>query len=288
MKLLDTILSKIDKTIKYIFLLNDGLIMEMSYIDNNTDKDIICVSSQTACAMGCKFCHTTDYIGQLKIRNITISEITSGIQLLMDQQPILWENKRMLLISYMGCGEPLLNAINVFESLYAVKLNFKKVRFAIATILPKDDWENFFFLTNRISKYEVPVKMHLSLHFPFDNIRSKWMPKALNIKSALAAMNFYKKTAGNVEIYYTPIKGINNKPEDIHELANLLSTYRIPIKFLKFNEKSTLEAKQGSIDTHELEEYGLPYEFYTPPGLDVGASCGQFLFDYYYLKYNTK
>jgi adenine C2-methylase RlmN of 23S rRNA A2503 and tRNA A37 len=31
----------------------------------------------------------------------------------------------------------------------------------------------------------------------------------------------------------------------------------------------------------ELERNGVEYEWYVPPGRDVGASCGQFMFDYY-------
>ena len=70
--------SKVDKTIKYVFKLHDGLIMETTYIDNNTGKDIICVATQTMCGMGCSFCHLTDYIGVLKNRNISKDAIKNA------------------------------------------------------------------------------------------------------------------------------------------------------------------------------------------------------------------
>jgi adenine C2-methylase RlmN of 23S rRNA A2503 and tRNA A37 len=30
-----------------------------------------------------------------------------------------------------------------------------------------------------------------------------------------------------------------------------------------------------------FDKYNISHEYYTPPGLDIGASCGQFLLDYY-------
>lgn len=286
MKVLDTIASKVDKTVKYIYQLDDKLIMEMAYIDNDTNKDIICVSSQTACAMRCKFCHTADYFDKLKIRNIKDSEILEGIQFIVNDRD-LWPNERLLLISYMGCGEPILNTSNVFKSMYNLQRSFKRIRFAIATMLPKNNWVNFVDLVEDIWKYKTPVKLHLSLHFTADKTRQLWMPNALAIKPSLDLLMFYKHLTGNnVEVHYTPIKDTNDSEKDMRDLSLLLFRSGIPIKFLKFNEKKTLNAQEGIIDVSYLKDLGMQYEFYTPPGLDIGASCGQFLFDYY-LKYNV-
>lgn len=288
MTTLDTIKSKLDKTVKYIFRLDDGLIMEMAYIDNNTNKDIICVPSQTACAMGCKFCHTTDYKTRLKIRNVTEYELLKGIQYVAAEHD-LFSNRRLLLISYMGCGEPLLNVSNVFGSMYSLMhcSVFKHVRFAIATMIPKNDWVNFSSLVKDIQQYKLPVKMHLSLHFPTEQVRREWMPNALAIEPSLDLLTFYRHLTGNsIEVHYTPIKDVNDSFDDMNGLSLLLFQRQIPVKFLKFNEKDTLNAQAGIVDTSHFDDLGLPYEFYTPPGLDIGASCGQFLFDYY-LKYNS-
>jgi len=289
LKLLDTIASKIDKTVKYIFQLDDQLIMEIAYIDNDTGKDIICVSTQTACLMGCKFCHTTDYRTVLKTRNLTEYEILKGIEDVARSHN-LFGNKRMLLISYMGCGEPLLNSTNVVDSMHHLMYHsvFKSIRFAIATMIPKNEWTEFANLTNCIKKYRLPVKIHLSLHFSTDEIRQVWIPSALNLKPSLDLLMFYKHLTGNnVEVHYTPIKDVNNGDQNMRDLGILLFRTGIPIKFLKFNEKKTLNAHEGTIDTSYLDDLGIKYEFYTPPGLDIGASCGQFLFDYY-LNYNKK
>ena len=78
MKFLNKIYSKIDKVVKYVFEYNKQIV-ELSYIDNGTGKDIICVPTHTMCNLGCKFCHTTDYIGKIPIVKITFHEIFYGI-----------------------------------------------------------------------------------------------------------------------------------------------------------------------------------------------------------------
>ena len=79
MKCLDKIKSKVDKTVKYIFSLSDGLIAEVAYIDKDDGKDILCVSTQTACSMGCKFCHLTDTLGKLNVHNISAEDISKMV-----------------------------------------------------------------------------------------------------------------------------------------------------------------------------------------------------------------
>lgn len=288
MKLLTTIKSKIDKTVKFIFLMDDTLIMEMAYIDNNTGKDIICVSSQSACAMGCKLCHTTDYIGKLKVRNFTAEEITGGVRWVCNEMN-LHLNTRMLLISYMGCGEPMLNVAHIVDSMIALRGMFSKIRFAIATMLPETHWVQFFTLTQAVREYALPVKIHLSLHSALEDCRGTLIPRALPIEPSIKALQFYQAATGNaVELHYALIKDVNDSHNDLTALFYLLHKSKIPIKFMPYNEKTTSVWKKGDILADYIElliENGISHEFYTPPGLDVGASCGQFLFDYY-VKYN--
>lgn len=289
MKLLDIVKSSLDKTVKFIFTLEDGIIMEMAYIDNNTGKDIICVSTQSSCAMGCKMCHTTDYIGKLKVRNLTAQEIIGGVRLVCNDIN-LHQNNRMLLISYMGCGEPLLNVDGVIGSMIELRKQFTQIRFAIATMLPKSHWNSFFTLTKNIYDGKLPVKIHLSLHSPIDAVRAEWLPNALEIAPSIAALSFYRAITGNaVEIHYTIIDGVNNREVDIAALCRLLSEAKIPVKFLKFNEKTTLDAKSAVLPEKVIKYFellGIQYEFYTPPGADIGSSCGAFDMSIY-LEYNS-
>jgi len=291
MKFIKTVKSNLDQTIKYIFKTDDNLIIELSYINKDDGKDIICTPSQTMCNLGCKFCHTKEYIGKIKNRNLTNIEINESIDYIIDDLKII-NNNRPLLISFMGCGEPILNVDNICQSMKWIRGHFEKrniplVRFAIATSIPKNKWEEFFRLTHFIHENKLPVKIHLSLHYTIDLIRKEWMPASLDIIPSLAAIDFYKKLTNNaVEIHYTLIEGVNDTEQDAILLTNFLKDKMINVKFLFFNEKESLDYHASNKDKIKVfkkyfDSYNIPHEYYIPPGLDIGASCGQFLLDYY-------
>ena len=50
--------SKVDKTRKYLFELNDGNIIESVMMDYE-DRVTVCISNQVGCRMGCRFCAST-------------------------------------------------------------------------------------------------------------------------------------------------------------------------------------------------------------------------------------
>lgn len=291
MKFIKKIKSNLDSTIKYIFKTTDNLVVEFSYINKNDGKDIICLPSQTMCNLGCKFCHTLEYIGKIKNRNLEGGEIIDGVDYIIDVEKINLNN-RTLLISFMGCGEPILNVDNIVNSMIILKQhaqnnNIPYIRFAIATSIPKYKWEEFFKLTYLINKNSLPVKIHLSLHYTIDIIRKEWMPQSLDIIPSLSAVDFYRKlTNNNVEIHYTLIEGVNDSEQDAILLSSFLKDKSINVKFLFFNEKESLDYHASNRDKIKIfrkyfDMYNIPHEYYIPPGLDIGASCGQFLLDYY-------
>lgn len=296
MFLLEKIKSGIDNTIKYIFKTEDALIIEFSYINKEDGKDIICVPSQTSCKMGCKFCHITDSADKLINRNIEPVELLFGVNFIYQDLKLI-SNKKVLLISFMGCGEPLLNYKNIIEGMKLLvskyqDVNVPLIRFAISTCIPEFAQLNFFKLTSEIFKNKIPVKIHLSLHYTMDALRRDWMPNSLAIIPSLIALEYYKKLTGNsVEIHYTLIDGVNDTEQDAILLTEFLKNRDIPVKFLFYNEKPTIEFHASSknklnIFKKYFDKNLIQYEYYIPPGLDVGASCGQFLMDYY-LKYNV-
>jgi 23S rRNA (adenine2503-C2)-methyltransferase len=289
MTFIEIIKSEYDSTLKYIFKTADNLIVEFSYIDKNDGKDIICVPSQTMCNLACKFCHTTDYIGKIRNENLIHYEIIEFVTYIIDDLKL--KDNRVLLISFMGCGEPILNVDNIIESMIGLKKleqnGFSYVRFAIATSLPKNRWLNFYKLVDGIKNNDLPVKIHLSLHYTMDIIRKEWMPASLDIMSSLSCIDFYRKLTKNpVEIHYTLIDGVNDTEQDAILLSTFLKDKDINVKFLFFNEKKSIDYHASSKEKLKIfkryfDKYSIDHEYYTPPGLDIGASCGQFLMDTY-------
>ena len=103
-----------DKTIKYLWNLNDGSKVEsvrMFLEDHDTYS--ACISSQVGCAVGCPFCAT----GKIGFkRNLKASEIVD--QILGIQRDT---KERISNVVFMGQGEPLLNYNEVLASINLIK-----------------------------------------------------------------------------------------------------------------------------------------------------------------------
>lgn len=292
MRILEKIKSKIDNTEKFIIETFDKLIIEVSYINKNDGKNIICVPTQTSCKLKCKFCHITEITDNLVYRNLKDHEIAEAVGLVFNDLKL---QDVPLLISYMGCGEPLINHQNVVRSMIAIRAKYitftPLVRFAIATSLPKHSEINFRVLAEDIKAFGLQVKIHLSLHYTSNELRKMWMPNASGIENSVELLHFFKEeTKNSVEIHYALIDGVNDKEEDADKLVKLLKNKGIPVKFLFYNKNPNLDFIASSkeklkIFESKFKENSIGMEYYIPPGLDVGASCGQFLMDYY-IKYN--
>ena len=79
MKIIKQIQSKDGKTTKFLQQTKDYHIIETSYFD--LEENIVCISTQIGCPMGCVFCATTKLIDVINpklcfIRNLTCKEIS--------------------------------------------------------------------------------------------------------------------------------------------------------------------------------------------------------------------
>jgi 23S rRNA (adenine2503-C2)-methyltransferase len=276
--------SQQDKTQKFLFT-TDGMTLEVSYIDKGDGKDILCVPTQSGCNQGCLFCHMTG--SNIPVQNLPAGAIVAAVQLVRHQLNLTGE--KPLLISYMGCGEPLRNTSNLRMSMKQLQQDIPQVRFALATIMPQRCEAEWIELGKFVKELGIDLKIHLSLHFVEDEVRERWLPKAGKIAPSLHLLNWYRDFTGNkIEIHYAPIKGFNDTFEDALALSWLIgrtkTSNKTVVKLLQFNQKPGLavEASPHLEDFEsDLSVYGINTERYTPPGRDIGASCGQFDLDAY-------
>ena len=88
------------QTDKVLFELSDGNRVETVGLFYKEGWNSFCISSQSGCGFGCKFCAT----GTLGLRrNLTVDEITDQILYFMQQGCSINS------ISFMGMGEPFAN-----------------------------------------------------------------------------------------------------------------------------------------------------------------------------------
>jgi adenine C2-methylase RlmN of 23S rRNA A2503 and tRNA A37 len=101
----------------------------------------------------------------------------------------------------------------------------------------------------------------------------------------------FHRTDDPVEIHYTLINGVNDSDEELKQLCNKLQKYNIPIKFIRFNPVNELKSsKKEEIWIKRIREEcsNLRIKTYSPPGREIGSSCGEFTKHYYHSEIETK
>lgn len=296
-----------DGTIKSVFEINNSKIIEMSMLYNKLDKDVICVPTHHYCNLGCKMCHLTNNKTNKPMQKI---KITDFMYCIIDTIKKYKTNKKKLLISFMGVGEPLLNLElieNVFKEENKIKeLGYDYISYAISTMMPNN---NLLKLKDLVNELNIPIKVHFSLHTPIDKNRKELIPStnvtieealnmlliySYNVKQNKIIMDNYKLFHSNnipIEIHYTLIKNKNDSNKELKEIIKLLKIYQIPIKFIKFNQINNLEISNNEekwVSEIHKNIPNLRIKTYSPPGREVGSSCGEFTKHYYLEELETK
>ena len=271
------LVSKIDGTVKYLFELHDGAVIEsvlMRYKHGNT----LCISSQVGCLMGCKFCAST--IGG-KGRDLLPSELLGQVIAASADT-----GERVSNIVMMGIGEPLDNFDNVIKFLRLVNhegglnIGYRHISLSTCGIVPK---------IYELAEVDLPITLSISLHAATDEKREQIMPvnKKWKIADLLSAcVDYYKKTGRRISFEYTLISGKNDRYEDAVELAKLLKgAFRgtdapIHVNLIRVNAVKETGFSEGSVEeankfAKALESYGIVATVRRRLGADVNAACGQ-------------
>jgi 23S rRNA (adenine2503-C2)-methyltransferase len=269
--------SKIDGTIKYLFRLCDGELIEsvlMKYKHGNS----ICISSQVGCRMGCKFCAST--IGG-KVRDLTASEMAG--QVLAAQ---LDSGERISNIVMMGIGEPLDNYENALRFLKLINhpdtLNIGHRHISLSSCGVADK-------IKMLADEDLQITLSISLHASNDETRSSIMPvnNKWNIDKLMEACRYYfTKTGRRISFEYTLIAGKNDTVSDARALGNLLKSKfsqsneplhvnLIPVNPVEEAEFSRSASKAVSAFSEELEKMHINATVRRRLGSDIDASCGQ-------------
>ncbi|SDK43051.1 23S rRNA (adenine(2503)-C(2))-methyltransferase RlmN [Natronincola ferrireducens] len=265
------LISNIDNTRKYLFLLDDGNIIEavvMRYKHGLT----ACISSQVGCLMGCSFCASTK--GGL-IRNLRAGEMMD--QILLMQKDL---NERISNIVLMGSGEPLHNYQEVIKFLKIVNnengLNIGNRHITLSTcgLIPE---------IKKLADLQIPINLAISLHAPNDGLRQQMMPiaKKYNIKELIEACKYYlEKNNRRITFEYALVKGVNDEENHAHQLSELLKGMLCHVNLIPVNtvvESNYEKSSNQKINLFQkvLKERGIETTIRREMGSDINAACGQ-------------
>lgn len=274
-RIAEKLVSIIDGTVKYLFELNDGQLIEsvvMKYRHGNT----ICVSSQAGCRMGCKFCAST--LKGLE-RSLTPEEIAGQVYMASRDM-----NERISNIVMMGIGEPLDNYDNVIKFLHIVNreeglnIGYRHISLSTCGVVSG---------IKKLMNEDIPLTLSISLH-SIDNQKRKELMPITNKYSVDELLNacaeFFLHTGRRISFEYTLINGENDSIQQATDLANGLKKYLsnmpIHVNLIPLNSVSERSFKRSgaqAINTFRdrLISMGINATVRRRLGPDINASCGQ-------------
>ena len=263
-----------DGTIKYLFKLEDGHLIETVLMRHNYGNSV-CVTSQVGCNMGCSFCAS----GELgKVRDLDLSEMMR--QVLYVQKELDKNTERVTNVVVMGIGEPFDNYDTVIK--FVKTLNYGKgfeigarhITISTCGIVPK---------IKAFKDENLQVNLAISLHAPNNELRSQIMKinKAYPLEEVMAAAKEYvEATNRRITFEYILLEGINDTKKCAYELINLIRGMNAYVNLIPYNKVVTKSYRQTSHDQGEkffsiLYEAGINVTMRMEHGNDINAACGQ-------------
>lgn len=264
-------ISKLDGTRKYLFLLEDGNVIEsvlMRYKHGNS----VCISSQVGCRMGCRFCAST--LDGL-VRGLTAGEMLDQIYQIGKDI-----GERISNVVVMGTGEPLDNYDNLLKFIELLTdengINISQRNLTVSTcgIVPR---------MIELADENLAITLALSLHASNQQKRLELMPVAnkYDIKEVVDACKYYfAKTGRRITFEYSLVGGVNDTDEDARELIQLIKGINCHVNLIPVNpikERDYVQSNAKVIENfkNKLEKGGINATVRREMGRDIDGACGQ-------------
>lgn len=264
-------ISKLDGTRKYLFLLEDGNVIEsvlMRYKHGNS----VCISSQVGCRMGCRFCAST--LDGL-VRGLTAGEMLDQIYQIGKDI-----GERISNVVVMGTGEPLDNYDNLLKFIelltdeHGINISQRNLTVSTCGIVPR---------MRELADEKLSITLALSLHASNQQKRLELMPVAnkYEISEVIDACKYYfEQTGRRITFEYSLVGGVNDTDEDARQLSQLIRGINchvnlIPVNPIKERDYVQSNAKVIEAFKNKLEKAGINVTVRREMGRDIDGACGQ-------------
>lgn len=234
----------------------------------DADRATLCVSSQSGCRMGCKFCMTgrQGFHGHMSAADIISQFIAVD------------ESDRLTNAVFMGMGEPLDNYDNVMRAIEILTADWgfawspKRITVSTIGVLPN------------LKRYLDECRCHLavSLHDPFGPERLSLMPVegAWPVRQVIDLIKQYDFTGQRrVSFEYTMFSGFNDTKVHADALVRMLKGLECRMNLIRFHKIPDFPYETSSdavIDAfrRRLNNSGLTTTVRASRGEDILAACG--------------
>lgn len=240
-----------------------------------TPRATACISSQPGCGVGCPFCAT----GTLGYRgDLTAAEIVEQVYWTGAQARLAGRGLRNVV--FMGMGEPLHNADNVFQAIEwltkAELFGFPQRRIIVSTVgVPQ--------AMIRLAEQSPGVRQALSLHSAEPLQRRTLVPRAVAdldlLRETIIQVNQLQSESLWIEVVM--LSGVNDSLEHADRLVEFCRGLRVEVNLIPYNANDSTEVFKPS-DRAVREQFasrlriaGIRTTIRTSLGKNSQAACGQ-------------
>jgi 23S rRNA (adenine2503-C2)-methyltransferase len=234
-------------------------------------KYVVCVSSQVGCAMGCAFCATARLGFR---RNLAAWEIVDQVIQVRDDSPDPVRG-----VVAMGMGEPFLNydrvmrAAEVLSEPCGLAIDAKAITVSTVGVVP---------MIRRFTAERRPYRLVVSLTSADPARRRELLPVEGThpLPELMEALREYHRVSGwRVTLAWTLLSGINTRPEDARQLAELTAGLPILLDLIDVNDPTGQFTPPSADELNAFRdalraELGMPVVRRYSGGQDIRAGCG--------------
>lgn len=264
-------------TSKFLVKLHDEETVETVHIPA-ADRNTVCVSSQMGCPLRCTFC-ATGYMGFT--RNLNAAEMTEQVYLVNDHLTARSSSDRVTNVVFMGMGEPLLNLLNVLETIgtlsqhdYALSLSRRRITISTVGLVPQIE---------ALAQSGLKTKLALSLHAADQEKRASLIPAAREnpLGELHQALEQYTGITNEpVTLVYMLLEGVNDSVQDAKKLAGFSRNILCKINLIDYNsivnmKFKPVKAQKRNLFIQILVDAGLHVTVRKSYGASINAACGQ-------------
>ncbi|MEP7289545.1 MAG: 23S rRNA (adenine(2503)-C(2))-methyltransferase RlmN, partial [Chloroflexota bacterium] len=245
------------QTIKRLFRLPDGQLIESVLMEYDDGRRTACISTQAGCAMGCVFCAT----GQMGFaRHLTSGEIVE--QVVDFARELESSGERLSNVVLMGMGEPFHNYDNTLQAMRTLNdpdgLGIGQRHITVSTV-------GLVPAIRRYADEAIQMGLAISLHAATDDERSRLLPinRRYPISDVIDAVKYYiDKTGRRVTFEWALIRGENDTVEQAYKLGQLLKGLLCHVNMIPLNPTggyggAPSDPERVAAFQAELERWGI-------------------------------
>lgn len=262
-----------DGTVKRLYRLTDGQLIEAVLMPYADGRRTACISSQAGCAMGCVFCAT----GQMGFaRHLTETEIFEQAKRFSDD--LRAEGSRLSNVVLMGMGEPLHNYEPVVGAIRRIGsdlgIGMRHITVSTVGLVPA---------IRRLADEGMQITLAISLHAANNDDRSALLPvnRRWPIAELVSACREYvAKTGRRISFEWALIAGRTDGEAQARELGLLLRGLLCHVNLIPLNptggyDGGPTEPAAAGRFVEILREHGTSATLRVRRGIDIDAGCGQ-------------